>query len=91
LSVLNDMQFLTAKPIDARPDIITYMAAREYWKIYQPKILYIAFDETDDFAHAGEYDQYLKSANAEDKMIADLWNLIQQNERYKNKTTLIIT
>ena len=91
LQLINDMQFLTTKPINVRPDVFTYFAAREYMKAYKPKVLYIAFDETDDFAHAGEYDQYLKSAHAEDAMIADLWNYIQTTNEYKNKTTLIIT
>ncbi|MDE3144236.1 MAG: alkaline phosphatase family protein [Bacteroidota bacterium] len=91
LKLINDMQFLSAKPIDVRLDMLTYFAAREYMKAYQPKVLYIAFDETDDFAHAGEYDQYLKSAHAEDAMIADLWNYIQSTPQYKNKTTLVIT
>lgn len=91
LQLINDMQFLTTKPIDVRPDVFTYFAAREYLKAYQPRILYIAFDETDDFAHAAMYDQYLKSAHAEDGMLADLWNIIQQMPQYKNKTTLIVT
>lgn len=91
LKLINDMQFLTPRPIDVRPDVITYMAAREYFKAYRPKVLYIAFDETDDLGHAGEYDQYLKSAYAEDAMLADIWNIIQSDSQYKNKTTLIIT
>jgi Type I phosphodiesterase / nucleotide pyrophosphatase len=91
LSLINDMQFLTTKPIGVRPDIFTYMAAREYLKAYQPKVLYIAFDETDDFAHAGMYDQYIGSAYAEDAMIADLWKTIENIPQYKNKTTLLIT
>jgi Type I phosphodiesterase / nucleotide pyrophosphatase len=91
LQLVNDMQLLTTRPIDVRPDLFTYFAAREYMKAYQPKVLYIAFDETDDFAHAGEYDQYLKSAHAEDAMIADLWSYIQSSPKYKNKTTLIVT
>ena len=91
LKLLNDMQFITAQPLDVRLDAITYFSAREYLKKYQPKILYIAFDETDDFAHAGEYDQYLKSAHAEDAMLADLWNYIQSTPGYQNKTTLIVT
>ena len=91
LKLINDMQFLSAKPLDVRLDIFTYLAAREYLKAYQPKVLYVAFDETDDFAHGGEYDQYLKSANAEDAMIADLWHYIQSSPVYKGKTTLIIT
>lgn len=91
LKLINDMQFLAPLPIDLRPDIFTYMAAREYFKAYRPKILYIALDETDDLAHAGEYDQYLKSAHAEDGMLADIWNLVQSDPQYRNKTTLIIT
>ena len=91
LQLINDMQFLTTRPIGVRPDIFTYMAAREYLKAYQPKVLYIAFDETDDFAHAGMYDQYLGSAYAEDRMIEDLWKTIQSMPAYKDKTTFIIT
>lgn len=91
LKLINDMQFLTTKPIGVRPDIFTYMAAREYMKEYRPRALYIAFDETDDFAHRGAYDEYLGSAHAEDGMIADLWNYIQTTPGYQNKTTLIIT
>lgn len=91
LKLINDLQSLTTRPIGVRPDVLTYIAAREYMKEYKPKALYIAFDETDDFAHGGQYDQYLGSAHAEDGMIADLWNYIQTSQQYKNKTTLIIT
>lgn len=91
LKLINDMQFLTTRPIGVRPDVFTYFAAREYLKTYKPKVLYIAFDETDDFAHAGLYDQYLKSAYAEDAMIADLWKTVQSMNQYKGKTTLIVT
>ena len=89
--LINDMQFLTSKPVGARPDVLTYFAAREYLKTYKPKVLYVAFGETDDYAHEGEYDQYLKSAHAEDAMIANLWNILQSMPQYKNKTTLIVT
>ncbi|MEJ7586357.1 MAG: hypothetical protein WKI04_02225 [Ferruginibacter sp.] len=91
LQLINDMQFLTTRPVGVRPDVFTYFAAREYMKAYQPKVLYIAFDETDDFAHHGEYDQYLKSAHAEDAMIADIWTYIQSSVKYKDKTTLVVT
>jgi hypothetical protein len=91
LTLLNDMQYLTTRPIGVRPDVITYFAGREYLKTYKPRILYIAFDETDDFAHSGMYDQYLGSAFSEDAMIADLWKTVQSIPEYKDKTTLIIT
>lgn len=91
LKLINEMQFLTTKPLGVRPDIFTYFAAREYLKVYRPRILYIAFDETDDLAHAGLYDQYLAAAHAEDGMIADLWKTLQSLPEYKNKTTMVIT
>jgi hypothetical protein len=91
LQLVNDMQFLSTKPLGVRPDLLTYMAGREYLKAYKPKLLYIAFDETDDFAHGGQYDQYIGSAHAEDMMIADLWKTLQSLPQYKDKTTLIVT
>jgi hypothetical protein len=91
LKLINDWQFLTTRPIGVRPDVITYLAAREYLKAYRPKVLYIAFDETDDFAHAGMYDQYLNSAHAEDNMIADIWKTVQSMAEYKDRTTLFVT
>jgi hypothetical protein len=90
-NVLNDLQFLAPEPLDVRLDVNTYLAGKAYLKTYKPKVLYIAFDETDDFAHSGMYDQYIKSAHAEDAMIADLWKTLQSMPEYKNKTTLIIT
>lgn len=89
--LLNDLQKLTTRPIGVRPDVVTYLMAREYLKKFQPNVLYIAFDETDDFAHGGLYDQYLMSAHAQDAMIADLWKTVQAMPQYHNKTTLLIT
>jgi len=91
LTLIDEMQFLEAKPLDVRLDLLTYFAGREYLKAFKPRVLYIAFDETDDFAHAGMYGQYLKSAHAEDAMIKDLWNLIQSMTEYRDKTALVIT
>jgi hypothetical protein len=89
--LIDNIQSLTARPLGVRPDVLTYIAAREYMKEMKPKVLYIGFDETDDLAHEGKYDLYLGSAYAEDRMIEDLWNYIQSVPQYKNKTTLIVT
>lgn len=32
LKLIDDMQWLTSRPIDVRPDLLTYFAAREYMK-----------------------------------------------------------
>jgi hypothetical protein len=91
LRLLNDIQFITNKPSGVRPDVLTYFAAREYLKAFQPRVLVVAFDETDHFAHAGMYDQYINSAHSQDAMIADMWKLLQSMPGYKGKTTMLIT
>ena len=56
-----------------------------------PKFVYIAYGETDDFAHDGEYDAYLKSAHTTDAMIKELWSFTQQDAFYKDNTVFIIS
>jgi len=91
--ILNDVQAFSAKQHggEGRTDLVTYMAAREYFKTKKPKILYISFDEPDEFAHAGKYNDYLGVSHMEDAMMADIWNLAQSMPEYKGKTTLIVT
>lgn len=89
---LDQMQFLAPNPLgDIRPDFITYALGKTYLETYKPRVLYIGFDETDDFAHGGKYDEYLFSAHMTDKWLADLWNYLQSQPEYKDKTTLLIT
>ena len=89
--LINDIQVLSMKPNGERLDVVTYIAAREYLKEYKPKVLYISFDETDEYAHHGNYNYYLGAAHAEDAMLADIWKTVQSMPEYKNKTTLIVT
>jgi Type I phosphodiesterase / nucleotide pyrophosphatase len=74
-----------------RHDWLTWIAAREYLEAHRPGVVYIAFGETDEWAHKKRYDQYLHHANAFDRMLAELWNWIQTTEGYKNNTSLVIT
>jgi len=93
LKFLNEMQHKAPHYLgdSTRIDFLTYEFAREYLKQYQPRVLCIAFDETDEFAHAGNYKFYLDRAHQEDAFIKQLWEDIQSNPVYKDKTTLIIT
>lgn len=74
-----------------RLDAFTHHFAMEYVKKHHPRLLYIAYGETDDFAHDGEYDHYLRSALQTDQFIREIWDYIQSSQIYKDKTTLIIT
>ena len=72
-------------------DVFTHYAALEYLKVNKPKVLYIAYGETDEWAHAGEYKSYLNAAHQVDQWIGDIWNFIQNDPAYKDKTALFIT
>ncbi len=90
--LLNELVFQIPVPwASVRFDALTYHYAFDYLKRYNPKLLYIAFDETDEFAHEGKYDQYLLSANRLDGYIKNIWDWVQGDHYYKNKTTLIVT
>jgi len=74
-----------------RLDFLTYEMAMNYMNEYKPRVLYISFDETDEYAHQGHYDNYLNTAHQEDAFLNELWNYIQASPFYNNKTTLFIT
>lgn len=72
-------------------DVYTHYGALEYLKTRKPKVLYIAYGETDEWAHAGQYRSYLDAAHQVDAWIKEIWNFVQKDPQYKNKTTLFIT
>lgn len=72
-------------------DVFTHYAAMEHLKKEKPRVLYIAYGETDEWAHGWKYRSYLEAANQVDRWIEEIWNYIQSTPQYKNKTTLLIT
>jgi hypothetical protein len=72
-------------------DSFTACTAVDYVKEKKPRALYVAFGETDEWAHEGRYDQYLRSAHHVDRFIQRLWETVQSLPAYRNKTTFIIT
>src|SRR5215469_3550099 len=57
----------------------------------QPRVLFVCYGETDNWAHAGRYDLVLHSAHHFDHFVEQLWNTLQRLPAYRDQTTLIIT
>lgn len=72
-------------------DIFTHYAAREHLENSLVRVLYIAYGETDEWAHSGQYRSYLDAAHQVDAWIAELWAYVQRTPRLRNKTALLIT
>jgi hypothetical protein len=89
---MNTMQNETPTPWDnVRHDAYTFRFAMDYLKRMHPRVLYIAFDETDDWAHDGRYDLVLRTLHRTDAYLKELWDALQAEPQYRGKTTLIVT
>jgi hypothetical protein len=89
---LNQLQEQIPSPWGSvRLDAFTHHYALEHMKKEHPSLVYISYGETDDFAHDGDYQSYLKSAHNTDALIKELWDFTQQDQYYKDQTVFLIT
>ncbi|MFT3750744.1 MAG: alkaline phosphatase family protein [Agriterribacter sp.] len=91
--LINNMLTDSYKPFGLAEcfDVYTHYAAMEHLKTKKPRVLYIAYGETDEWAHDGRYRDYLDAAKNLDKWISDIWSYVQSTPEYKDKTAIIIT
>lgn len=82
-----------ARPVwdGARLDVFTGALALAYLRRYQPTVLYVAMDDTDDLAHIRRYDRVLDALHALDAFLWELWNTAESLPGYRGHTTLIVT
>lgn len=72
-------------------DVFTHFGAMETLKNKKPRVLYISYGETDEYAHERHYRSYLDAAHQVDAWIKEIWDFVQSDPQYKNKTTLFFT
>ena len=63
----------------------------DYVRSGAPRVLFVGYGETDNWAHQGRYDLVLDSAQRMDGFVAELWNTMQAMPQYRGSTTFIIT
>ena len=74
-------------PIDAS----SHAAAVRVLAERRPRALFVAYVETDDWAHQGRYDRTLDAVHAVDGYLAELWAAAQTDPRTRGRTTLVLT
>ncbi|HUS36000.1 MAG TPA: alkaline phosphatase family protein, partial [Verrucomicrobiae bacterium] len=72
-------------------DTFVGFAAKHAVKTVRPRAMYVSYGETDDWAHEGAYERYLKAAHEFDRFIGELWQLVQSMPDYRDSTTFIVT
>jgi hypothetical protein len=72
-------------------DSFVFQGALDYLNAHKPRLLYVAFGETDDWAHDGRYDRVIQSARTTDAFVQQLWEAVQTMPEYRGTTTLLMT
>ena len=72
-------------------DVFFHHAVLEYARESKPRVVWIAYSETDEWAHEGRYDLYLQAAHRIDGYIKSLWESLQALPEYRGKTSFILT
>ena len=63
----------------------------DYVKTDHPRVLFVGYGETDNWAHQGRYDLVLESAHGFDHFVQQLWETMQAMPEYCDQTTFILT
>jgi hypothetical protein len=74
-----------------RHDALTHQHALEALRSDQPRVMYIAYGEPDDFAHEGKYGEYLAATHRFDAFLKELWESAQADQAYANQTAILVT
>ena len=62
-----------------------------YVRSGHPRVLFVGYGETDNWAHSGRYDLVLDSAQRFDGFVRQLWDTMQSLPQYRGRTTFLIT
>ena len=92
LDLLNHEKAETPRFWEDEPfDPIPFYTALEYLKAKKPRVLYLSLGDTDDWAHDGNYTEYLNAAHRADDYVRVLWETVQSMPEYRGKTTIIFS
>ena len=75
----------------SRLDAFTGALALEWLRRHDPRVMYLAFNDTDDLAHNRRYDRVLDALHALDDFLRELWQTVESLPAYRGRTTIILT
>ncbi len=70
-------------------DEFTFLISEEVMRRFSPSLLAITFSDV-EVAHFGSYSMHLAGIRTMDRLVYELWNLVQELPAYSGRTTLFI-
>jgi hypothetical protein len=83
------VEYINGPESPASGDELTFFITREVMREFAPRLLLVNFWDM-DVAHWGSYSLYLQAITRTDRLTGMLWDEIQANPAYKDKTSLLI-
>lgn len=74
-----------------RPDEHTAAIALRYLETHQPRFMFVALGDTDEYAHRGDYSGYLTALRRADAFIGDLGDTLGRMGTRGEHTTIFVT
>ena len=83
------VEYINGPEAPSSGDELTFFITREVMREFGPSLLLVNFWDM-DVAHWGSYSLYLQAITRTDRMTGMLWDEVQSNPHYKDKTTVLI-
>jgi hypothetical protein len=72
-------------------DISVWQNAKSKLQTHHPRLSVLYFADVDHYGHEGNWDAYTRSITVADSIVNLLWNFVQTDPVYKDKTTILVT
>ncbi|WP_242920527.1 sulfatase-like hydrolase/transferase [Pontibacter liquoris] len=73
-----------------RADSLTLMVVKQTLARDKPNLMLINLMEPDGYAHAGNWNFYIRGITRDDRYVKQLWDYLQKDKHYKKNTTLLV-
>lgn len=83
------VEYIHGPEAPASGDELTFFLTREVMREFAPRLILVNFWDM-DVAHWGAYSLYLQAITRTDRLVGMLWDEVQENLKYKDRTTLLI-
>jgi hypothetical protein len=83
------VEYINGPEAPSSGDELTFFITREVMREFAPSLILVNFWDM-DVAHWGSYSLYLQAITRTDRVTGMLWDEVQSNPKYKDKTTVLI-
>jgi hypothetical protein len=83
------VDYINGPEAPASGDELTFFITQEVMREFAPHLLLVNFWDM-DVAHWGSYSLYLQAVTRTDRLTGMLWDAVQANPQYRDKTTMLI-